>query len=38
VLHRGGTVVQAGWEGVVAGCCVSVSEIDEDGNDALLGD
>jgi hypothetical protein len=38
VLDCGCTVVQAGWEGVVPGCCVGVAEIDQDGYDALLGD
>jgi hypothetical protein len=37
VLYCGSTVVQAGWEGVVAGCSVSIPEIDEDGYEALLG-
>ena len=30
VLHHGGAVVEAGWEGVVAGCCVGVAVVDED--------
>jgi len=28
VLYYGGAVVEAGWEGVVAGLCVGVAEVD----------